>query len=165
MRWSPRARIFWPVVLTLLIADCTTKELAETYLGPEATPHPVAGTVVRLTLTHNAGAAMGLSLGTRSRVGLSVAAIVALVVLARLYRATPPTDRRRAAALALVVGGALGNLGNRLLSPRGVTDFIDIGVASWRFWTFNLADAGITIGAALLVFVLWRDRSVKEGAA
>src|SRR5690348_12680230 len=40
------------------------------------------------------------------------------------------------------------------VSPRGVTDFIDIGVASWRFWTFNVADAGITIGAVLLAFVL-----------
>ena len=57
------------------------------------------------------------------------------------------------------------NLGNRLVSPRGVTEFIDIGVASWRFWTFNLADAGITIGAALLLFVLWRDRSRTEVAA
>jgi lipoprotein signal peptidase len=40
------------------------------------------------------------------------------------------------------------------VSPGGVTDFIDIGVASWRFWTFNVADAGITIGAVLLAFVL-----------
>ena len=48
--------MFWPVLLTLLVADCTTKELAETYLAPEATPH-----VVRLTLAHNPGAAMGLS--------------------------------------------------------------------------------------------------------
>jgi signal peptidase II len=157
--------MFWPVLLTLLVADCTTKELAETYLAPEATPHRVAGNVVRLTLAHNPGAAMGLSFGARSRIGLSVAAVVALLVFARLYRATAQTDRCRAAALALVVGGALGNLGNRLVSPRGVTDFIDIGVASWRFWTFNLADAGITIGAALLLFVLWRDRSRTEVAA
>ena len=51
------------------------------------------------------------------------------------------------------------------VSPRGVTDFIDIGVASWRFWTFNLADAGIIIGAVLLAFVLWHDRSRSEPAA
>ena len=52
--------MFWPVLLTLLVADCTTKELAETYLAPEATPHQVWGNVVRLTLAHNPGAAMGL---------------------------------------------------------------------------------------------------------
>ena len=165
MHWSPRARVFWPLFLTLLMADCTTKELAETFLAPEYTPHQVAGSVVRLTLVHNAGAAMSASLGRFSRTGFSIAAFLALLVLARLYRATPPTDRRRAAALALIVGGAVGNLGNRLLSPRGVTDFIDIGVHSWRFWTFNVADAGITIGAGLLAVLLWQGKSGREGAA
>ncbi len=165
MPWSPRARIFWPILLTLLIADCTTKELAETYLAPEHTPHPVAGSVVRLTLTHNSGAAMSLSIGRYSRIGFSLAALLALYVLVRLYLATPAAAPRRAAALALLVGGAVGNLLNRVLSPRGVTDFIDIGVPSWRFWTFNVADAGITIGAALLLIVLRREKSYGERAA
>jgi len=164
MNWSPRARVFWPVCLSLLIADCATKELAETYLGPEQTPHQVAGNVVRLTLAHNSGAAMSLSLGPYSRVGFSAAAILALAVLAQLYRATGTSDRRRAVALALLVAGAAGNLGNRLLSPKGVTDFIDIGLQSWRFWTFNVADAGITVGAVLLALVLLRDRPKGEGA-
>lgn len=159
MPWSPRARVFWPILTSLLIADCTTKQLAETYLAPEHTPHEVAGSVVRLTLAHNSGAAMSLSLGRYSRIGFSLAALLALFVLVRLYLATPAHARRRAAALALLVGGAVGNLLNRVLSPRGVTDFIDIGVQSWRFWTFNLADAGITIGAVLLLVVLSRERS------
>ena len=159
MPWSPRARVFWPILTALLIADCTTKQLAETYLAPEHTPHDVAGSVVRFTLAHNSGAAMSLSLGRYSRIGFSLAALLALFVLVRLYLATPAHARRRAAALALLVGGAVGNLLNRVLSPRGVTDFIDIGVPSWRFWTFNLADAGITIGAALLLVVLSRERS------
>ena len=127
MHWSPRARVFWPLLLILLVADCTTKELAETYLAPEHTPHEMAGSVVRLTLAHNAGAAMSLSLGRFSRAGFSIAALLALLVLVRLYRNTSRTDRRRAAALALIVGGAVGNLANRLVLPRGVTDFIDIG--------------------------------------
>jgi signal peptidase II len=163
MTWSPRARVFWPILATLLIADCTTKQLAETYLAPEHTPHEVAGSVVRLTLTYNPGAAMSLSLGPYSRIGFSIAAMLGVIILVRLYRATPATDRARAAALALRVGGAAGNLLNRMTSPRGVTDFIDIGVQSWRFWTFNLADAGITVGAALLVCLLWRERSQAVG--
>lgn len=162
---SPRARVFWPLVLTLLMADCTTKELAETYLTPEQTPHQVAGSVVRFTLAHNAGAAMSLSLGRFSRPGFSIAALLALLVLAQLYRTTARTDRRRAAALALIVGGAVGNLGNRVLSPGGVTDFIDIGVQSWRFWSFNVADVGITFGAILLAVVLWQEGSRRNGAA
>jgi len=163
--WLPKTRLFWPILLTLLIADCTSKELAETYLAPEHVPHEVVGSVVRFTLAHNSGAAMGLSLGPYSRIGLSLATLLALFVLGQLYVRTPATARVRAAALALVVGGAIGNLGNRLLSPSGVTDFIDVGFRSWRFWTFNLADTGITIGAALLILVLSRGKPFGEGAA
>lgn len=43
--------------------------------------------------------------------------------------------------LALVAGGAMGNLIDRLRSPRGVVDFIDVGIGDARFWTFNVADA------------------------
>jgi signal peptidase II len=159
MTLSPRARAFWPILATLLIADCTTKELAETYLRPEHTPHEVLGSIVRLTLAHNSGAAMSMSLGRYSRIAFSIAAALAISVLVQLYRATSATDRLRATALALLVGGATGNLVNRLISQRGVIDFIDIGAQSWRFWTFNVADAGITVGAALLCYVLWRERS------
>jgi len=94
-----------------------------------------------------------------------LAALLALFVLGHLYVRTPATARVRAAALGLVVGGAIGNLANRLLSPHGVTDFIDVGVGSWRFWTFNIADAGITLGAALLLLVLSRGKPLGEGAA
>jgi len=163
--WLPKTRAFWPILLTLLIADCASKELAEAYLAPEHTPHEVIGSVVRLTLAHNFGGAMGLSFGPYSRIGLALAALLALFVLGQLYVRTPATARLRAAALALVAGGALGNLGSRLLSPRGVTDFIDVGVRSWRFWTFNIADAGITIGAALLILALSRGNRLGEGAA
>jgi signal peptidase II len=165
MRWSPRAWAFWPVFVTLVIADCSTKRLAETYLAPEHTPHEVLGSVVRLTLTHNPGAAMSMSLGSYSRVGLSALALVMIAFLFQLYRATPAADRRRAAALALLVGGAAGNLLNRLTSPRGVVDFIDIGLPVWRFWTFNIADTGITLGALLLLWTLWQQRSEQDSAA
>jgi signal peptidase II len=156
-RWSPKARVFYPTLSGLLVADWVTKRLAETYLHPEHTPHSVVGSVVRLTLTHNRGAAMNLSFGMYSRVVFAVVALVALYVLARLYRATPHAAHGRAAALALVIGGAAGNLLDRLGSAGAVTDFIDIGIGSWRFWTFNLADAGVTTGAALLFFLLWRE--------
>src|SRR3989454_8792639 len=99
---------------------------------------------------------MGLSLGSYSRIGLALLALLALFVLGRLYVRTPATARLRAAALALVVGGAIGNLGNRLLSPRGVTDFIDVGVHSWRFLTFNVAAGGVPLRAALLIVAVSR---------
>src|SRR2546422_3254268 len=108
---------------------------------------------------------MGLSLGSYSRIGLALLALLALFVLGRLYVRTPATARLRAAALALVVGGAIGNLGNRLLSPRGATDFIDVGVHSWRFWTLNVPRAGVTLRGAPLVLPLSRRDPPQGGAS
>jgi signal peptidase II len=154
MTWSRRARAFWPILAVVLLTDCTTKELADTYLLPEHVPHDVIGSVVRLTLAHNPYAGMGLGACPYSRVVISIIVALALMMLVRLYRATPPTGRLRAAALGLVIGGALGNLGSRLTSHAGVTDFIDIGVAGWRFFTFNVADVGVFCGVLLLLRAL-----------
>jgi signal peptidase II len=84
-----------------------------------------------------------------------VAAILALLVL---YRRTAPEARLRAAALALVAGGAMGNLLDRLRSPLGVVDFIDVGIGDARFWTFNVADVGVTAKPANIT----RDAAPKD---
>jgi signal peptidase II len=86
-----------------------------------------------------------------------VLAAFALVILGQLYRATAPADRARAAALALVSAGALGNMIDRIRSPRGVVDFIDLGIGDARFYTFNVADVAITVGAVLLARLLWQE--------
>ena len=150
-----KARVFWPLALLLLLADCSTKRWASENLR-EHVPEPVVGDVVRFTLAHNMGAAMGLSLGEYSRVGFTLLTGVALVALFRLYRAADAGDVRLAAATALVTGGALGNLLDRLRWERGVVDFIDIGVGASRFWIFNVADVGVTMGAVALALLLWR---------
>jgi len=66
-------------------------------------------------------------------------------------------DRLKTLALGLAWGGAAGNLIDRVRGDQGVVDFIDIGVGSVRFWTFNVADSAVTIGAVLLAIVLWRE--------
>jgi len=65
-------------------------------------------------------------------------------------------------ALALIAAGALGNLLDRLRSARGVVDFIDVGIGDTRFWTFNVADSGVTMGALLLMFVLWSKPAAQD---
>jgi signal peptidase II len=156
MSWSPKARRFWPLFGLVLLTDCATKRAAETHLLPAQVPHEFFGEVVRLTLAYNPGAAMSLSLGAHSRVGFSLLAMGALLVMAHLYRRTAPGDRQAAAGLALIAAGALGNLLDRLRSERGVVDFIDIGLGPWRLWTFNLADVAILVGAVVLVLALHR---------
>ena len=151
-----KARLFWPLVLGLLLADCGTKRIAEDNLLLHM-PQEVIGDVVRFTLAYNPGAAFGMYLGPASRgifIGLTV---VALVALWSMYRSTPPEHRAQVVALGLVAGGALGNLADRFRGSRGVVDFIDVGVGSTRFWTFNIADAGITIGAIMLALTLWTE--------
>lgn len=151
-----KARLFWPLLLGLLLADCGTKRIAEDALLPHM-PQEVVGEVVRFTLAYNPGAAFGMHFGDASRVVFIVLTLVALVALALMYRSTPADRRVQVAALALVTGGALGNLADRLRGAAGVVDFIDVGVGGTRFWTFNIADAGITIGAILLALTLWTE--------
>jgi signal peptidase II len=161
MPWTRKARLFWPLAITVLLADCASKRIAETALTPAHVPHRLFGEVVRLTLAYNPGAAMGLSLGPYSRLGFSLLAVAALVALASLYRGLH-RDAALAAGLALVAGGALGNALDRMRSARGVVDFIDVGIGAARFWTFNVADIAITVGAIVLAVGLSRPTPEDE---
>jgi signal peptidase II len=74
--------------------------------------------------------------------------------MAWLFRRTDPANRLQAAILAFIAAGAVGNLIDRIRFERGVTDFIDLGVGNVRFWTFNVADMGITLGAIALALTM-----------
>jgi signal peptidase II len=74
-----------------------------------------------------------------------------------LYQATRQGDFVRTLAIGLVCGGAVGNLIDRIRSPRGVVDFIDVGVGDFRWPTFNVADMAVSVGAFLLAWVLWGE--------
>jgi signal peptidase II len=155
-------RLFWGAAALVVILDLITKLCAQRFLIPHM-PRPVLGDVARLTLAYNPGAAFSMSLGPMSRYVFGAFAIVALVILWRLYREAQPSDRLKVMALGLAWGGAAGNLIDRFRSPRGVVDFIDIGVGSVRFWTFNVADSGVTVGAVLLGWVLLQEDRKTAG--
>ena len=153
---TSKAKWFWPLAIALLVADCATKRAVENSLEL-GVPKPVVGETVRFTLSYNTNAAMGFQVGgDRRRLVLSAMTVAALLVLGVLYHRTRPADRLRVIGVALVAGGALGNLIDRVRSSAGVVDFIDVGVSNVRFWTFNVADMGITIGAILLMLALGR---------
>ena len=88
--------------------------------------------------------------------------LAALGILVRLYRSTRPGDTARTLAVALVAGGAIGNLIDRIRSAAGVVDFIDIGIGFHRWPTFNVADMAVTTGAFLLAWVLWMEDRTRE---
>jgi signal peptidase II len=158
-------RLFWPLASVLVLADCTTKRIVEAG-QEEHVPHTVIDGVLRFTLAYNPGAAFSSRFGPYQRWLLVALTLAILVFLARLYRATAHRGRLYVVAIALVCGGAVGNLLDRLRSPRGVVDFIDLGLGSARFWVFNVADMGVSVGAALLVLALWRlDRERDEAGS
>jgi signal peptidase II len=165
---SRTARVFWTAAVGIVILDAVTKWLAVRQLQPEHVPHPIIGELVRFTLAYNPGAAFSMSLGSYSRVVFGSFAFIALIILWRLYRASAATDIIRVLALGLAWGGAAGNLLDRFHQRGGaVVDFIDIGVGDVRFWTFNVADSAVTVGALMLAWVLWREdrRALATAAA
>lgn len=105
---------------------------------------------LNLVLQYNSGSAFSLAQGQAPL--LAVIAVVLVVLLGFAIRRAP--NALTAGALGLVVGGALGNLGDRLFRSHhgAVVDFIALG-----FWpTFNLADAAIVVGCIATVVLLWR---------
>jgi signal peptidase II len=149
-----KSKRFWPVLLAVLLLDCSTKRIAVETLSPPDVPHNVLGDFIRLTLAYNQGAATGIVLGAESRWLLTGAAAVVIAILWNAYRRTAPGDTARVIALALLTGGAIGNVIDRVRGPSGVVDFIDLGLGTMRFWTFNVADIAVTTGALLLAYVL-----------
>jgi signal peptidase II len=148
-----RANRFWTIFLSVVLVDVATKRFAVTALTPYV-PRNILDDVLRFTLAFNSGGAMSLSLGPSSRWWFTLLSLATLVVLAYMYRQSSPGDKIQIASLALICGGAVGNLIDRIRSPRGVVDFIDIGIDSHRFWTFNIADMAVTIGTATLTWIL-----------
>ena len=109
-----------------------------------------------LTRVHNYGAAFGLMNAADfpfKTVVLSIVATVALLALT-VYASTLPVEQLLArVGLALIVGGAAGNLIDRL-SAGYVVDFVDVYWRDWHFWAFNVADAAITVGVAFMILDL-----------
>ncbi|HEX9776284.1 MAG TPA: signal peptidase II [Actinomycetota bacterium] len=156
---TSRAALLFAVAAIVIAIDQATKALALAALTPgESTP--VIGGVLHWTLQRNPGAAFGIF--QRFPVVFTVlATAVSVWIVARAGRAP---DRGHAAALGLILGGAVGNLVDRITREPGilrgeVIDFIDL-----RVWpVFNVADSGVVAGAVLLLLVSWRaERRAKR---
>ncbi len=108
----------------------------------------IIGDLVRFIYVRNPGSAMGLfPVGRTALIGVSLLASVFIIYL---YRTTDPNLRIRLGAMAAILGGALGNLLDRIFYDGRVVDFIDVGIGTHRFYTFNVADIGVTIGGVIL---------------
>ena len=151
---------FW-LSAAVIVLDQLSKWWALHALQPMGVPHPVIPGFLNWTLAFNKGAAFSfLASGAGwQRWFFVVLALLISCVLVTWLKRTPRHDWRTGLPLALIVGGALGNLIDRLHAAQ-VTDFIHVYFRQWNYPVFNLADCGITVGAVLLIaFGLFTGKS------
>jgi len=151
------ARALWySLAAVLLVLDQISKWLA---LGELAAGRAVEVTgFFNLILAFNRGAAFSFladASGWQGPAFALFATVAAVVISVLLWR--EPHKRLFCTGLALILGGAIGNLIDRLRFGH-VVDFIDLHAWGWHWPTFNLADSGITVGAALLIIDSFIDR-------
>lgn len=167
---APSKSRFLIVSLAVLVLDQWSKWGVEHHLSHFASVSVIPG-CLNLIYVRNTGVAFGLFAARgdlAATVFLSVLGLVALTVVGLYFRRTPAENHLLLVALSLILGGAVGNLVDRLASG-GVTDFIDFYIGNWHWHTFNLADSAITIGIALMVLEmllpLQRRRAPKPPTA
>lgn len=152
----------------ILALDQWTKWLIERHLPEQAQIALVPG-FFSLSHVTNTGVAFGLfaSEDGRASWGLVAVGLLALAVIAASFWHTARGERRSLAALALVLGGAVGNLLDRVVAGA-VTDFLAVFIGSYRWPDFNVADSAISIGLALLIwdgfFPARRTAAAREGS-
>jgi signal peptidase II len=144
--------VMWMVVvIVVVVADQLTKWAIVEWV-PLYDKVPL-NAFINLTHQKNAGAAFSFLAdagGWQRWFFVALASIVSAVIAVWLWRIRNDGQTVLSAGLALVLGGAIGNLIDRILLGH-VTDFIQVWFGSWAFPSFNVADAGISVGAALLV--------------
>lgn len=142
---------YWWISAAVLVLDQASKWWAVSYLS--AHPKIELLPVLNISLAYNRGVAFGLfnDGGDWQRVFFSVLAVVVGIFIFNMVRRLQQQEKIMAMALVLVLGGAIGNLIDRVFLGY-VIDFIDVYYQAWHWPTFNVADSAISVGAVLLVW-------------
>lgn len=147
---GPKGRPLWGTFLgiagVVLVLDQLTKALLTSYLAPGQRVD-VVGDLVRLVHSQNAGGLFGIFQGQALPFALVSSVVVAFIVG---YHATSGRSQYLSITLGLLLGGAVGNLTDRIRLGY-VVDFVDAGIGDLRWYTFNVADAGISFAIILLL--------------
>lgn len=164
MNVPARVRWLW-LTLVVVVLDRGTKAWFETQTV-EGWRHQVAANFIYLVHSQNPGVAFGVLADSASiwtRVGLIAGSVVVIAILAWMLVASRSGGALSASGLALLLGGATGNVTDRIMHG-GVTDFFEVWLGSYRWPAFNVADSAIAIGAALLIIdVLFGSRQQVQG--
>ncbi len=143
------------VAAVLIGVDQLTKAAIRAWLPLHESITIVPG-FLDLTRVHNSGAAFGMlnAMQFPGKTALLVTVALAALVAVAWYSASLPSEQRLARiGLACILGGAAGNLIDRITTGY-VIDFVDAHYAGWHFWAFNVADSAITVGVAIMILDL-----------
>jgi len=143
------------IALAIVVLDQIVKAIVRRQIALNESITVIPG-FFDLTRVHNTGTAFGFMNATDFPFKTVILACVAIGALAALamYAATLPANQWLARiGLALILGGAAGNLIDRITEGY-VVDFVDLYWSGWHFWAFNVADASITVGVALMILDL-----------
>jgi signal peptidase II len=150
--------VFLGSAAAALLADLATKEAVVRWLAPSSSIN-IIGDYVRITHVRNVGASFGLFPGN-THVLIAASSLAVLVVIYLAFR-----SRGRIPAmsfLGLILGGALGNLYDRVRLGE-VVDFIDVGFGSNRWPVFNVADIAVTAGVILMLLEYLTRGAARAG--
>jgi signal peptidase II len=137
--------------------------MVETHLAPD-TVKPVLPGILNLVRSENPGVAFGMfseGTGRWHAPALAAFSIVAILILVTMLWKIDRMDRISAAGLSLIFGGAVGNVYDRV-RVGAVTDFLDFYIRGYHWYTFNLADSAICLGAGLLLVSAFFVRGHQE---
>jgi signal peptidase II len=162
---SPKAKLFWPACALAFASDMATKLWVDSSLS-FADRIPVIEGFFYLTHVRNPGAAFGLFSTAPATVRIALFIGITLVAIAMIfsfYRRLAPGERLSALSLGLILGGAGGNLVDRILRGE-VVDFLHFRLWGGYQWPdFNLADSFIVVGVALLIVELLASETETRG--
>jgi signal peptidase II len=152
------------IIAVVVALDQATKLLVRAEI-PVHGSVPVVPDLLNIVHVRNTGAAFGFLNAVDFPYKAAVVALVATAALAgiAIYAARMSSHERLArVGLALILGGAIGNLIDRL-ALGSVVDFVDVVIAGWHFWAFNVADSAITVGVvAMLADMMGLDRHASR---
>ncbi len=153
-----RALVYTALVV---VFDQATKYLVRHNLDLHATIQ-VVGDFFRLTYVENSGIVFGIKVGGALPLFTVLSIVATILILYYFYRERANHLGVRI-SLALILGGAVGNLIDRLFFGR-VVDFLDFGVGGYRFFVFNVADSAVTVGVALFLLLTTIVLPRRQGA-
>lgn len=157
----PRFLLIGAVALVTYAADRVTKSLVVSSV-PLGEAREVVDGWIRIAHVRNTGAAFG-TLQERTSL-LSILSVIAVLLILYYYRGLAARSAPIAATLGMQLGGAAGNLADRI-GQGYVTDFVDVGIpGGWRFWAFNVADSSIVVGIAVVTFLVWLEERRERTA-